>query len=377
MATVVRELSNRWPGADDVHVISRFSRTDFSGDIYAKYEPARVCQIARVITHIIEPNHIFSAILKHLSSFLTRPALQKLRIFLFLQAYQSNLAKELPDNIDHIHFVGCGWEMFGFAALAEARRRGIAFTVCPAVHPGQWGDSHLDINFYKQVDVVFALSQYEKDHLVRLGAPSNIIRVCGLAPSVNYVGNAYEFRQKHQLKNRPLVLFIGRKDRGKGYHALREAINIVSQTLPGVCLIAIGSNNEPPYPELNDANILDLGIAGDQEKADAFAACDVFCLPSTGESFGIVYVEAWSYAKPVIGGPAPAVRELITDGENGYFLNSQEPAEIASILTKCLSNKQLRYRLGANGKNLQLTKYNWDTVISRHIELFTELKNIG
>jgi glycosyltransferase involved in cell wall biosynthesis len=58
---------------------------------------------------------------------------------------------------------------------------------------------------------------------------------------------------------------------------------------------------------VNDPRILELGSVDLQTKTDALEACTLLCLPSTQESFGGVYTEAWSFKKPVIGCDIPAV----------------------------------------------------------------------
>ncbi len=239
----------------------------------------------------------------------------------------------------------------------------------PAVHPGTWGDSPLDVSLYNQADTVFVLSEFERDHLIRLGVEPSRLQVTGLAPASEATGNAARFRQTHGLGDRPLILFIGRKDRGKGYHALREAMPRILEAVPDACLVAIGPDWEPPYPDVPERALLDLGRAEEAEKADALAACDVFCLPSEQESFGIVYVEAWSYGKPVVGGDAPAVRELIHEGVDGYRV-TQDPAEIASVLIRLLSDPAHARAIGEAGYQRQQRSYIWEAVTQTHKSIF-------
>jgi glycosyltransferase involved in cell wall biosynthesis len=284
--------------------------------------------------------------------------------------------KALADGPRVVHFVGAGWELLGFAALAEARRAGAAFSVCPAVHPGTWGDSSLDIELYRRADAVFALSEFERDHLARLGVPESRIVVTGLGPAVGAEGSGHRFRSYHGLGTRPIVLFIGRKQKYKGYHCLRQSLEKVLAVHPNVCLVSIGPWGEPPYPYVPKSALLDLESASDQDKADALAACDVFCMPSSGESFGIAYVEAWSYAKPVVAGPAPAARELVSDGINGFCVEQTE-MHISSTLIRLLSDPDLCHRLGTNGKTFQQSRFSWEKVAEFHSDVFARMHPSG
>jgi len=296
-------------------------------------------------------------------------------VSLFRHAYQQRLAEAIPAAVDVVHYVGTGWELLGFAALAEARKRGAGFTVLPAVHPDTWGDSPLDVRLYNQADAVLTLSDHERQHLIRLGTNAALLRTIGLAPASEVTGNEGRFRRTHRLGSRPLVLFVGRKNRGKGYHALRRAMASVMAAVPSTCLITVGPDAEPPYPQLPEGALLDLGQAEETDKADALAACNVFCMPSAHESFGIAYVEAWSYGKPVVAGPAPAVRELVTDGVNGFCV-SQDPTEIAAALVRLLRDPALCQHMGAAGQALQQERYTWDAVTEVHETVFRRVLQI-
>ncbi len=374
LASYLRCLADHLSQECAVSVVARFTRMGEAGKavtMYAGAEPPRTLDHGRYQTRIIAPPAAWRPTLRRLISLVSRPALQPLALWLYRRAYQPSLAVAMPAPVDVVHYVGNGWELLGFAALAEARRRGAAFTVWPAVHPGTWGDSPLDVALYNQAEAVFVQSKSEQAHLARLGVNPSRLHRCGLAPATEANGDAARFRRKHGIEGRPLILFIGRKDRGKGYHALREAMPNILAAVPDVCLVTIGPDCEPPYPDVPERALLDLGRAEEAEKADALAACDVFCLPSEKEAFGIVYVEAWSYGKPVIGGSAPAVRDLITEGVNGYCV-AQDKDAIAVALSRLLRDATLRERLGAEGCRVQQDRFTWSSVTESHRLVFRD-----
>ena len=109
----------------------------------------------------------------------------------------------------------------------------------------------------------------------------------------------------------------------------------------------------------NEKRIVSLGFVNLEEKTNAIASCDIFCLPSTQESFGGVYTEAWSFKKPVIGCNIPAVSEVIDDGLNG-FLISQDPHEISDKIILLLDDEKLRENFGQSGYDKVNKKYSWD-----------------
>ena len=101
-----------------------------------------------------------------------------------------------------------------------------------------------------------------------------------------------------------------------------------------------------------------------QEKTDALADCTVLCVPSSQESFGGVFTEAWALRKPVVGGPAPAVREVITDGSDG-FVAAQDPAQIADFLNLLLAQPALAARLGQAGFAKVQAHFTWEALAAK------------
>ena len=91
----------------------------------------------------------------------------------------------------------------------------------------------------------------------------------------------------------------------------------------------------------------------------ALAMCQVLCVPSTQESFGGVYVEAWSFGKPVIGCPIPAVSEVVTHGRDGLLVG-QEPGPISEALCKILLNPSLATQMGRAGREKVVSRFNWE-----------------
>lgn len=371
LASYLRGLAEGLSQTNSVTVAARFSQTGNIAGMYAGAETPRTWDNGRYRTHIIAPRAVWRPALRRLISLVVRPWLQPLARRLYCRAYRPALGAAIPASAELVHYVGTGWELLGFAALAEARKRGAAFTVLPAVHPGTWGDSPLDVSLYNQADAVLTLSESERRHLIRQGVTPERLHICGLAPAPAPQGDGAAFRRRHGLGDRPLILFVGRKDHGKGYHALREGMAAVLAAVPDACLVAIGPDREPPYPSVPETALLDLGVADEAEKADALAACDVFCLPSAHESFGIVYVEAWAYGKPVVGGPAPAVQELIAEGEDGFSV-AQDKDTIARALVRLLRDPALCRRLGEAGRKKQQECFTWPAVVHIHQQVFQD-----
>jgi glycosyltransferase involved in cell wall biosynthesis len=146
----------------------------------------------------------------------------------------------------------------------------------------------------------------------------------------------------------------------------------VLEKVPEAVLILAG-------PKMGDFSLLvsqipscalrDIDVPDETEKADVLAACDIFCLPSAHESFGIVFVEAWHYGKPVLCGTAPACRELVQDGVTGYWAD-QNPIKLSARLTELLLNRRLRQEMGMEGKMTQMKRFNEGAFVMTHLDAF-------
>jgi phosphatidylinositol alpha-1,6-mannosyltransferase len=101
-------------------------------------------------------------------------------------------------------------------------------------------------------------------------------------------------------------------------------------------------------PELY--NLCDVALLANRQEADG----DI-------EGFGIVFLEANAAGKPVIGGRSGGAIEAIEHGVTGYLINPDDPDEIAAALRKLLSDRSLRERLGAAGRERVISEFQWQT----------------
>ncbi|MET0254014.1 MAG: glycosyltransferase family 4 protein [Terrimicrobiaceae bacterium] len=297
-----------------------------------------------------------------------RPVLHPVLELIVTAALPAKSLSKLLGKVDWIHFVGTGRDYLGFALLRLARMTGVRFTVWPAVHPRDWGDDVLDVRLYRKADAVMCQTAYEQSHLGDLGVPRGKLLLCGLPAMCLSDGNEETVRRQLDLGDRPCALFLGRRDEGKGYFALLRAWPIVLQAVPNACVL-LGGPGDPQKDDLAklpEGSFRDLGLASERTKADALAACTLFCLPSSHESFGIAYVEAWSYSKPVICGTAPACREFIEDGRSGLW-SDQDPSNLAEKIVRIFQRPELARSMGEYGHAVQQKRFSWQVVADAHL----------
>jgi glycosyltransferase involved in cell wall biosynthesis len=119
--------------------------------------------------------------------------------------------------------------------------------------------------------------------------------------------------------------------------------------------------------------LIDLDFTSEELKHDALAACTCLCVPSEGESFGLVYMEAGRYGKPAVGRKVAVLEELLHDGVAAVLLGVPDDAHNRAILTpevlaggllKLLADPKERQRIGENCRAVS-EQFLWPHVIKR------------
>lgn len=360
----------------EVTVATRFTkgRPDHMRGVLTGTEGARQYRQAGVAVHVLAPAASRRWMLWPTYRLHYYTSTQSLARRLFRASLKRPLHEALA-TCDIVHYSGTGRELLGFCAAHTAERVGAPLFITSHMHVGAWGDGALDFQLYRQADRMIALTEYEKEVLIERGARPAAVRVLGHGVNVQGGGDGDAFRRRHQLGEAPVVLFLGRKAAYKGYGLLLEAAARVWQSVPEARFVFAG----PAVPEderlsaqaataLRDRRVVDLGRISDAEREDAYAACDVFCLPSEGEAFGLVYLEAWAYQRPVVALDIPTLRELVA-GTGGGLLAQPQPASVAGVLVDLLQDESLRRRLGQNGGR-RARKSTWKDVAARMSYLY-------
>ena len=157
-------------------------------------------------------------------------------------------------------------------------------------------------------------------------------------------------RQKYNLGDRPLILFIGRIVPYKGLHLLIEAFSLVRSELPSAQLMIVGKHILPAYSkklaEIADDLVIFAGYVPTEELPDYYAACDVYSTATIWESFNIPLVEAQACGKPVVAfnfGPHP---EVVKDGETGFLVPPGDVGALAEAVVRLIKDDKLRQEMG-------------------------------
>jgi glycosyltransferase involved in cell wall biosynthesis len=157
----------------------------------------------------------------------------------------------------------------------------------------------------------------------------------------------------------PVILTVGRwlvTERYKGMDTIILALPRLLLRWPDLQLALVGSGDDRQWLEaiaresgvrLHVHFLSDLSYT---ELSACYAASEIFALPSRGEGFGFVYLEAMARSRPVIGGAHGGAPEIIQDGVTGYLVQHGDAAQLATSIDTILSNPELARQMGQRGR---------------------------
>jgi glycosyltransferase involved in cell wall biosynthesis len=175
----------------------------------------------------------------------------------------------------------------------------------------------------------------------------------------------------------PMVLFVGRMVYQKGADLLVEAIPSILKSYPRAKFVFAGDGEMKPSAEYR-ARVLNvshatrfIGFKGGGELADLYKACDLVCVPSRNEPFGIVVLEAWSAGKPVLATVNGGPNEYVWHEVNGLKIYPT-PNSIAWGIGTAFQNFEWARWMGGNGRIAVEAAFNWEAVAGQALAVYLQ-----
>lgn len=223
----------------------------------------------------------------------------------------------------------------------------------------------------KSVDVVIAPTKDLEKAIIETGFPKEKIYIIP-----NMVTIPEELPVFKPFKNPPVIGALGRFQKEKGFDIFIYSMGKLKER--GVsCKAIIGGNGEEEKnlkklsKELQvDDSVEFLGYIDDKQQF--FEKCDIFCLPSLNESFGIVIIEAFARAKPVIATDCPGPIELIEHEKNAIMVPKNNSTAISEAILNLVNNEDTAYNLSTKAYETSLN-YSIDKVGALLSEVLTKI----
>lgn len=175
-----------------------------------------------------------------------------------------------------------------------------------------------------------------------------------------------DVRRAHNIPEQAVVILsVGRLVRRKGFDQVIENLPVLLAEDLDVYYLVCGRG--PMESELRslvsrlgvEKRVLFAGYVPDNQLASYYAACDLFAMPTffdaktkSIEGFGLVYLEAGYFAKPVIASRLGGVIDAVHHGESGLLVDPNSATEVTHSLLRLCKDQQLRERLGRRGQEL-------------------------
>lgn len=181
------------------------------------------------------------------------------------------------------------------------------------------------------------------------------------------------------------ILSVGPIKPRKGYSVSLEAFTLAKRHMPDLEYYIVGMIHDDTFHQkllktATEAGVADsvhfLGQVTDERLMALYRGCSLFVLtPLTlgtqFEGFGLIYLEANSCGKPVVGSYGCGAEEAIVDGETGLLVPQGQPEAAAQAMMRLLADPELAARMGATGRE-RARLMSWDVTAERLMEKYQE-----
>nr|AIW63114.1 glycosyltransferase [uncultured bacterium] len=231
------------------------------------------------------------------------------------------------------------------------------------------------------MDRIVSVSRFTAQKMtVAYGLPEDLFRV--LPNAVDVSRGSLEIPLEATPRNGEFrLLSVARLDDGarhKGCDSVIRALAILRRSRKEVHYYIAGGG---PLREQFERLAAELGVASsvhflgyldDRQLEQTYRSAHAFALPSTGEGFGIVFLEAWKHRLPVVAGNVDASSEVVTHGVNGICVDPRSPEKIAGAIETLVKDPETATRMGLAGHRTVTLQYTHEHFRRRLAEILRE-----
>lgn len=215
--------------------------------------------------------------------------------------------------------------------------------------------------FYTKCNKIFTMGKWLKKYLEENTniETSKIVHVGG---GINIDYKLIDYSQKQGNK----ILFVGKDFERKGGPLVLKAFDYLSKFIDSNVEIYIIGPKKLNYEIKND-KIKFIGEISAQELYRYFNMCDIFCMPSNFEAYGLVFIEALTFGLPCIGRNLFEMPYFIEEGKTGLLIDDDDHVKLAKKMDYLLKNDEIKNNVIKN-RDFYISEYSWDNVCDRILE---------
>lgn len=221
----------------------------------------------------------------------------------------------------------------------------------------------------RKAQLPIAISQFTLQRFTALHGPLPQAQVCLLGSDEDSAPP-----QQPPSRGPPTALILSRIDATENYKGHAELIACwpqVRQAVPDARLIIAGGGSglaqcRALVSASPAASAIDVrGFVPEQQLESVWREADIFAMPSRGEGFGFVYVDAMRRGVPIITSTHDAGCEVNAHGETGFSVDLTKSDDLAKSLIALLSNPSLRANMGARAQARWIETFRYSAFLSR------------
>jgi phosphatidylinositol alpha-1,6-mannosyltransferase len=211
----------------------------------------------------------------------------------------------------------------------------------------------------KRADRILSVSNYTSEKVSDLhGVGANRIVTVPIPLDPEFIAESEAFHAEGRPGHESGVLSIARMNRidaEKGIETLIRAVAQMGKDASGLRCVIVGDGDdrlrlEALARELSvDHAVRFAGAVSDAELHAYLAGTRVFALPSRKEGFGIVFLEAMQYSKPVVAGAHGGIPEVVENGVTGWLVEYGDAEGLAKALGSLVTDETTRAAMGQAG----------------------------
>ncbi|CZE47014.1 N,N'-diacetylbacillosaminyl-diphospho-undecaprenol alpha-1,3-N-acetylgalactosaminyltransferase [Campylobacter geochelonis] len=180
------------------------------------------------------------------------------------------------------------------------------------------------------------------------------------------------------LSDKKVVLMMGRAMWHKGVREFYEAAKLLKHRKDCV-FVFVGEGYEGNKSSANEAFLKDenvMWLGWRRDICELYKSAYMFVLPSYKEGFPITVLEAMSMSLPVVVSDCDGCVEAVKDGANGLICKMKDSADLASKIESLLDDENMAKKMGENGRNMVLEKYDEKIIVEKYIEIYKEFIDV-
>ncbi len=243
-----------------------------------------------------------------------------------------------------------------------------------------WQLARIEKEAAREASLIVTVSRYSAQKMVQLyGVDSKKIRIVPNGVDIQRFKPTEACKVKDMIggNSKQLVLFVGNLIPRKGLHYLIEAAKHVIKENKETKFLVVG---EGPLKSNLISYAKEQGVSdkfsflGDVPEAmlhKLYNCADVFASPSIQEGQGISLLEAQATAKPVVAFNVSAINEVVKNKETGLLVEP-DSYELANAISRLLSNKDLREKMGRSGRDFVSNNFSWDICSQKMFQVYSE-----